>query len=201
MDSHQKRKISRVLWSVLPLLLLASTVRLHLLRNRLHDLQGQIAETRLNCARLKRNTHLLRTQLKEYLPDLKKYTVSISDPIAWSIDRIRGTVGIADFEITTEGIRAPVELRTSREMRDEKDGLFPVLAPYRIHLSFERTTLPTLLYVFEELESSRNAAIVQQLSVLPDPRSESVSATAVVSYPAFLYPEDWKDIREFLSEE
>ena len=80
------------------------------------------------------------------------------------------------------------------------DGGTVCLAPYLVRLDFRETSLQTLEYVLEQLESASSFCVVTYLNLTPLESGNGYSATAMVCLPTFLYPEDWRDIRSFFQD-
>ena len=193
------KKIIQVLLFFLPLFLLIGGVKINAQRNEIRNLKGNIQKIEESSKTLHSDTLKIREDLDGSWGEIKRNTVSISDPITWCIDRIRGGVGVSDFDIEPIGANPPVEMRISRLLRNEREGLWPCLVPYKVNISFKETTLGSLLYVFEELESKKNSAIISKLSVEPLDKKETFRASAEVCFPVFYYPKDARDVKDFLS--
>jgi hypothetical protein len=90
-------------------------------------------------------------------------------------------------------------MRISRLERDERETIWPVLVPFKVHMSFKETTLGSLQYIFEELESKKESAIITSLSVAPLEKEGTFQVDAEVCFPVFYYPKDARDVKDFLS--
>ena len=195
---YGKKTIQALLFS-LPLFLFIGGIKINTQRNEIRELKENIQKTEESSKTLRSDTLKIRKDLDGSWGEIKRNTVSISDPITWCINRIRGNVGVSDFDIEPIGANPPIEMRISRLLRNEREGLWPCLAPYKVNLTFKETTIGSLLYIFEELESKKNSAIISKLSVEPLDKKGTFQANAEVCFPIFYYPEDARDVKDFLS--
>jgi len=176
---------------------------------KLNGLEKQAAALSLDIRKTERATERFRKeadaiglQFGGCQRELEKYTVPMAEPIVWCVGWIRNRVGLSD-EIGVEciGVKTFDGLAAGRSMRDAMGGTTACLAPYVVQLDLRKTTMGKLQYVLEQIETPRAPGIVKYLKVEALESGDGYSATAIVCLPAFQYPEDWQDVREFLASE
>ena len=187
---------------VLLLALLPMGWKLKTLKKRADRISLEISNARKAAAQCRQEAGFIRERLEGRLSELKKNTVDMDNPIVWCVGWIRNRVGLSeDIDIECIGTKPPVGMAMGRSVRDSMEGTVACLAPYSVRLDLREATLGTLEYVLEQLESPDYPCIVTYLEVNSPESGKGCSATAMVSLPIFQYPEDWRDIRDFLASE
>ena len=200
MNSLFLRKIAQVFVVILPVFCLILGVEINQQRVRSERLFNQLQATQNSTAQLRKETHFLRNAVEGQYQELKKSVVSSSDPISWCVEHIRGEVGISGFDLEPIGMDVPVEMRMDRVARDAAEGTIACLAPYVVHLTFKPCSISRMQYVFEQLESPKEALIVKNLELSPAEEKNCFQAVVTICLPIFQYPEDWRDICSFLQD-